>query len=50
MKVYIVTNPEIIPEQTLVFSDELQALRITNDILNRHSDINVKIQTYEVIE
>lgn len=49
--VYIVTDPESpCGEKKMVFSDELQALRVANDILNRHSDINVKIETYEVIE
>lgn len=51
MRVYIVTDPESpCGERKMVFSDELQALRVANDILNRHSDINVKIETYEVIE
>lgn len=50
-KVYIVTDQESpCGERKMVFSDELQALRFVNDILNRHSYINAKIETYEVIE
>jgi len=51
MRIYIVTNPSSpCGEEKIVFKYELQALRIANDILNRHSDINVKIETFEIIE
>ena len=50
MKIYIVTDNESILEEKKVFSNEIDALKYANEILNRKSLASVKVESFEVEE